>query len=512
MTTTFWTGPDAPRVLAVSARDAETAAAACLRLAQRLAHDPALTADDVAATLAHGRERFPVRHAVTGTSLHELAAALRESAAGPRPAGPAPALVLDLGDGSAAHGGPNLPQVAQALAVAGDLDLPAGADRLAACTAAALHGTASHLAAHGLRPDTVLGRGAGAAAAAALRGELPLADALRAAATGAQVPAAGPLPEGAVVLRVGVPAGDRAADRRRDGAVGAAGRAPAAGTDGAALTGRLGEADRTGEDSGTSRPGRALDPGERLGATGDGGTVEAGGSRRIGGAGRAGGGFRKADGSVFALDTSDPASYARVFAALWEHGFDVDCTLGRAGRRVRLPGYPFQRSRTAAALAPPAGLRALTPHEQRWLFHDLVRSGSAAEHTLCATALLPRPVPSAETALGALLDARPALRTVFTRHAGRWYARLSTKAVPVTVLAPDDGADPVERVRTAAAGATFAAADVPLVRVALAPAGDGWAVALAAYAPVAGSASAGELLAQWAELAGAAALPAAAPA
>ncbi|MGN9796422.1 CurL C-terminal domain-containing protein [Streptomyces sp. OZ13] len=446
MTTTFLTGPDAPRVLAVSARDTETAAAACVRLAQRLEQDPSPAVDDVAATLAHGRERFPVRHAVIGTDPVELAAALRESADRPRPAAPVPALVLDLGDGSALHGGPELPQVAQASAVAGDLSLPAGADRLAACTAAALHGMGAWLAAHGLLPDTVLGRGAGAAAAAALRGELPPADALRAAATGARVPAAGALPDGAVVLRVGVPAGDRAPARRTGGGSG---------------------------------------------------------------------GFGDADGAVFALDPADPASYARVFAGLWEHGFDVDCTLGRAGRRVRLPGYPFRRSCSAAGIAPPAGLRALTPHEQRWLFHDLVRSGSAAEHALCATAVLPRPAPAvreAQAALGALLDARPALRTVFTRHGGRWYARASARPVPVTVLAPDDGADPVERVRAAVAGQTFAAADVPLVRLALAPAGEGWAVALAAYAPVAGSSSADELLAHWAELAGAAALPAAAPA
>ncbi|NED89342.1 hypothetical protein G3I76_55885, partial [Streptomyces sp. SID11233] len=279
--------------------------------------------------------------------------------------------------------------------------------------------------AHGLRPDTVLGRGPAAAAASALRGELSLPDALRAAATAAETPRA-EVPEGEVLV-------------------------------------------------------------VRLGA----GVAEAG---------------------VLCLDPLDPASYARLFAALWERGFDVDCTLGRGGRRVRLPGYPFQRSGSVTGTIPP-GLRPLTPHEQRWLFHDLVRSGSAAEHALCATAVLPGPVPgapAADAALAALQDRHPDLRTVFTRGGGRWFARVSGRPVPVTVLAPDTGAGPADRVRAATAQSTFAAADVPLIRCALAPAGDGWAVALAVYAPVAGSSTADELLAEWCELAGTPLRPAAA--
>ncbi|MFJ2246894.1 hypothetical protein [Streptomyces sp. NPDC087862] len=412
METTFLAGTDAPRVLAVSARDERTAAAAAVRLADRLAGDPSLDPDDVALTLARGRERFAVRHAVTGTTGAELAAALRESALRPRRAAPVPTLVLDLGDGSAPAGTPPLPQVAEASATAEGLGLPQ-----AAGTAAVLYGTAVWLAAHGLRPDTVLGSGPAAAAASALRGELPLADALR-AATPVGTPSARTPGGEVLVVRVGT------------GAAGA---------------------------------------------------------------------------GVLFLDPLDPSSYARLFAALWERGFDVDCTLGRGGRRVRLPGYPFRRSGSVTD-APPPGLRPLTPHEQRWLFHDLVRSGSAAEHTLCATAVLPGPVPgapAAEAALAALLDRHPDLRTVFTRDGGRWFARTSLRPVPVTVLAPDTGVEPEALVRAATAEETFAAADVPLVRCALAPAGDGWAVALAVYAPVAGASSAGELLAEWAGLAGA---------
>ncbi|THA62660.1 hypothetical protein E6R60_35385 [Streptomyces sp. A0642] len=420
METTFPAGPQAPRVLGVSARDERTAAAAAVRLADRLAADPSLDLDDVALTLAHGRERFAVRHAVTGTTVAALAHALRESAARPRRTAPVPLLVLDLGDGSALPATPPLAQAVEASATAGDLGLGQAAE-----TAAVLYGTASWLAAHGVRPDLVVGRGPAAAAASALRGELSLPDALRAAATASGVPRA-ETPEGEVLV-------------------------------------------------------------VRLGA----GAAEAG---------------------VLCLDPLDPASCARVFAALWERGFDVDCTLGRGGRRVRLPGYPFQRSGSVTATVPP-GLRPLTPHEQRWLFHDLVRSGSAAEHTLCATAVLPGAVPgapAAEAALAALQDRHPDLRTVFTRSGGRWFARVSGRPVPVTVLAPDSGAGPADRVRAAAAQNTFAAADVPLIRCVLAPAGDGWAVALAVYAPVAGSPTADGLLAEWCELAGTPLRPAAA--
>ncbi|MGW2180540.1 CurL C-terminal domain-containing protein [Streptomyces sp. NPDC001732] len=415
METTFLAGPGAPRVLAVSARDERAAADAAVRLADRLAGDPSLDPDDVALTLVHGRERFAVRHAVTGTTGAELADALREAAERPHREAPVPVLVLDLGDGSALPGTPALPQVAEASAAAGESDPAAGA---AVRTAAELYGTASWLTAHGVRPDAVVGRGPAAAAAAAVRGALSLPDALRAAATGADVPSAAVAadPEAEVlVVRVG------------DGA------------------------------------------------------------------------------GVLGLDPLDPASYARLFAALWERGFDVDCTLGRGGRRVRLPGYPFRRSGSVTAVTPAPGLRPLTPYEQRWLFHDLVRSGSAAEHALCATAVLPGPVPgssTADAALAALLDRRPNLRTVFTRDGGRWFARDSQRPVAAHVLDPAPGTGPEALVRAAAVEETFAAADVPLVRCVLAPAGGNWAVALSVYAPVAGDSSADELLAEWAALAG----------
>ncbi|MEV5880281.1 hypothetical protein AB0L75_40050 [Streptomyces sp. NPDC052101] len=414
--------PGAPRVLAVSARDEPSAAAACERLADRLERDPSLGVYNVAVTLAHGRERFAVRHAVTGTDPLGLAAALRASARRARPAGSAGTLVLDLGDGSAPGGEPDLPQVAEALALAEALELGPDTDRAAARTAAVLHGVGAWLAARGLRPDAIRGRGPAAAAAAALHGSLALPDALRAAAAHTLPPAADAPAEPDLVIRLAV---------RADGA-----------------TGPVADA------RGTADSGREL-----------------------------------------SFDALEPASYAGLFAALWEHGIDVDCSLGAPGRRVRLPGYPFQRSGSVAA--PPPGLRPLTPHEQRWLFHDLVRRGDAVEHTLCATAVLPGPAPeraAAEAALARLLERRPELRTVFTRHTGRWFAAVSRQPVPADVLPRDERGEPAARARAAAVEATFAAADVPLVRCALAPADGRWAVALAVYAPVAGSASAAELL------------------
>ncbi|MER5887848.1 hypothetical protein ABT160_28865 [Streptomyces sp. NPDC001941] len=408
------TDPDAPRVLAVSARDPQAAVQACVRLAERLERSPGLDPDDVAATLAHGRERFAVRHAVVGADSGQLARALRRSALTPRPLPGAGAdLVIDLGDGSGLRGTPDLPQVAEAIAYAGDLDFPAGADRLAAGEAAVLHGTVQWLASLGVRPVTVRGRGTAAPVAAALRGELPLREALLAAATETPAPAAPSVAADAVVLHLG------------------------------------------------AGPEEAL-----------------------------------------VLDPLSPASVAHAFAALWEHGADVDASLGREGRRVRLPGYPFQRGR--AVDEPAHGLRPLTAHEQRWLFHDLVRSGSAAEHTLAATASFRGPVPTAaeaDAALAALLELHPRLRTRFTRHAGRWFARDAVEALAVTVVPDAPGSPAGERVRAAVVGASFAGEDLPLVRCALSPAGDGWAAALALYAPVAGDAAPQELLASWAALA-----------
>ena len=70
-----------PRVLGLSALSAEALQAARLRLADRLTAAPAPALDDVAATLARGRERFPFRCAVVGDDPAVLARLLREGAA-----------------------------------------------------------------------------------------------------------------------------------------------------------------------------------------------------------------------------------------------------------------------------------------------------------------------------------------------------------------------------------------------------------------------------------------------
>ena len=88
-----------PRVLALSARDPEALAELRENLAVWLEHTPDADLDDVALTLATGRERFACRDAVVGTSPAELALLLREMrAAEPAPArapGDGPLLLLD---------------------------------------------------------------------------------------------------------------------------------------------------------------------------------------------------------------------------------------------------------------------------------------------------------------------------------------------------------------------------------------------------------------------------------
>ncbi|MFJ9693778.1 hypothetical protein [Kitasatospora sp. NPDC101183] len=388
---------DAPRVLALSARDGLALAEACRRLADRLERDPALDPDDVAATLHRGRERFAARHAVLGRTTADLAAALRAEAFTETP-DTAPAVDLHLGALTREPAeGLELPQVAEALALADSLGAgPTGR------AVAAQYGLAAWLIARGLVPREIHGTGTGALATDALLGRTALADALRARPTEA-------------------PTGEP--------------------TDGNAVTVEL-----TGEAT------------DRL-PLGDG---------------------------------------AHLLAELWRRGLDVDTTLGRPGRRVRLPGYPFHR--TADQERPPAsrGLRPLTPHEQRWLFHDLVRSSSSAEHNSRAGAVIPGPAPQltdVEAAFAALQQRHPALRTAFTQQGGRWFARTAPAPAPLT---PPDGA----RTAEAVAAAPFDLRDAPLVRCVLDPAPDGasWTLALAAYEPVAGPEAVEALLAELLDL------------
>ncbi|MBK3575835.1 hypothetical protein JHN63_18845 [Streptomyces sp. MBT65] len=168
-----------PRVLALSARDAEALAELRENLAAWLEFTPDADLDDVALTLATGRERFACRDAVVGTSPAELALLLREKkAAEPSPArapGDGPLLLLD---GTPLTGDPvDLPEVTEALRLAtehGDTDT--------ARTIAVQYGLAQWLRARLVIPRAVHGTGIGAIAAAAFREKHSLADALRTAA------------------------------------------------------------------------------------------------------------------------------------------------------------------------------------------------------------------------------------------------------------------------------------------------------------------------------------------
>ncbi|WP_441251382.1 CurL C-terminal domain-containing protein [Kitasatospora sp. McL0602] len=183
-----------------------------------------------------------------------------------------------------------------------------------------------------------------------------------------------------------------------------------------------------------------------------------------------------------------PAAYAHRIARQWADGLDVDTTLGRPGRRVRLPGYAFRRD-VAGSLAPEAaqGQRPLTPHEQRWLFHDLVRSSGSADHNVTAVASLPAgPGTPGSVAEGfaALQRLHPELRTVFAERGGRWSARTEPSPVVLT-RAAGVHPDPAAAARDLA-GRSFELRGGPLARCVLAEGPDGLAVALTLYEPIAG--------------------------
>ncbi|MGW7545623.1 CurL C-terminal domain-containing protein [Streptomyces sp. NPDC054770] len=451
--------PDARRVLALSAHDPESLAEMRRRLAAWLDDAPDTDPDDVALTLQTGRERFPCRDAVVGTRTDELARLLRErnvADAGPvGTPGDGPVLVLD-GSPATAGAGRALPEVADALRLAEHLCRDNG-DPAAARSVAVQYGVAAWLRARRVVPSAVRGEGPGALAAAAVRGDLPLPDALRAAATGVPARVEG-------VTR----SGGEGETRPRDEAIA---RAQAGG-------------DGTGP--------AAVRPGTTV--------VRIGGSRPD----------APGEPGVLVLDPADDASYARLLAELWCLGFDVDTTLGRPGRRVRLPGHPFRRREPGGAgPADAPETRALTPYEQRWLFYDLVRHGSSGDHIVTAEAVLDGPPPVARTLAAAFAELQrrhPALRTVFSEPGGRWRAR----TLPAPAARPDHlAADPAggpqelrEAVRRAARQ-PLSLRDTPLVRCCVRSGAAHWALSLAMYEPLTAAADPRLLLDELVALVGA---------
>ncbi|MFJ3306329.1 hypothetical protein ACIPSA_25060 [Streptomyces sp. NPDC086549] len=217
---------------------------------------------------------------------------------------------------------------------------------------------------------------------------------------------------------------------------------------------------------------------------------------------------------ALALDPADGTSYAWLLAELWRHGYDVDTSLGRPGRRVRLPGHPLRRREPGGpAPADASATRPLTPYEQRWLFYDLVRHGSSGDHNVAVAAVIPGPPP----APGAVSDAfaelqrrHPALRTVFSEPGGRWQARtLPTSDARPAHLVPDPDGGP-ELLRQAvldAARSPLRLRDTPLVRCTFRSGPAHWALALAVYEPLTTSLDPQHLLDELVGLAGADALP-----
>ncbi|MEV6512379.1 hypothetical protein AB0M61_40545 [Streptomyces sp. NPDC051642] len=412
-----------PRVLALSARDPEALAELRENLAVWLEHTPDADLDDVALTLATGRERFACRDAVVGTSPAELALLLREMrAAEPAPArapGDGPLLLLD---GTPLTGDPvELPEVAEALRLAAEYG-----DTDTVRIVAVQYGLAQWLHTRLVTPRAVHGTGIGAVTAAAVRGEHSLADALRTAAE------SGPFAAGA-----GAPAG----------------------TDGVPVV-------------------------------------------RIGAAGPLG------------LDPADPDSPAYLLARLWCLGYDVDTTLGRPGRRVRLPGHPFRR-RGPGGPAPvgAASYRPLTPHEQRWLFYDLVRHGSSGDHNAAVAGVRAGEPPAPEVlreAFAELQRRHPVLRTVFSEPGGRWQARVLPDASvrPVVLVDdPDGGPEELRQAVLKAARQPMRLRDEPPVRCCLRGGPAHWALALAVYEPLTTTADQQLLLDELTALVGAATRP-----
>ncbi|MFI5886953.1 hypothetical protein [Streptomyces sp. NPDC051554] len=411
-----------PRVLALSARDPEALAELRENLAVWLEHTPDADLDDVALTLATGRERFACRDAVVGTSPAELALLLREMrAAEPAPArapGDGPLLLLD---GTPLTGDPvELPEVAEALRLAaeyGDTDT---------VRIVVQYGLAQWLHARLVTPRAVHGTGIGAVTAAAVRGEHSLADALRTAAE-----------SGPFAADAGAPAG----------------------TDGVPVV-------------------------------------------RIGAAGPLG------------RDPADPDSPAYLLARLWCLGYDVDTTLGRPGRRVRLPGHPFRR-RGPGGPAPvgAASYRPLTPHEQRWLFYDLVRHGSSGDHNAAVAGVRAGEPPAPEVlreAFAELQRRHPVLRTVFSEPGGRWQAVVLPDASvrPVVLVDdPDGGPEELRQAVLKAARQPMRLRDEPPVRCCLRGGPAHWALALAVYEPLTTTADQQLLLDELTALVGAATRP-----
>jgi acyl transferase domain-containing protein len=427
------------RVLGLSARTPEDLTAACVRLGAYLAENAELSIDDVATTLAVGRDTFACRYAVIGRERAAVAETLRAGPYSPVTpglvavtglveTGHRPRVAFVFGDGAgqptgtAAHVAlPELGRWAQhARELLGDAPLrplvwvepgaddPSRADALLGGFVTEF-GVARQLAAWGLVPDRATGRGIGAFAAAATSGALTFDEAL------AQVAGWGRLVEEGLIESEAdsdEPMGDLA-----------------------------GDVDVTVE----IPPGAAID--DVLG----------------------------------------------MVAVAWCRGAAVDLRTGMPGRRIHLPVYPFRRGEVdrpranVTAGSPNEQARPLTPAEQRILFLDLVRGSANIEHIVAVTATAAGlvDIDTLNRAFADLQRAHPRLRTVFTERDRGWVAVVSLEPVVSLVVRREVGPTGLDAlqvlVRNELVNEPFAPMDAPLIRGLVLAGDDGYVIGLAAY-------------------------------
>lgn len=169
----------------------------------------------------------------------------------------------------------------------------------------------------------------------------------------------------------------------------------------------------------------------------------------------------------------EPWRVAVSAAAAWCRG-DAEAPCPADGRRIRLPGYPFEHHRPD--LAEPVDGRPLDPLEQRRVFHDLVRRGAGREYVVTAEATTAAGLDQGalESAFAGLLRRHENLRVHFFQGHDGWLARVApTPAADVVVGDPAAATDP------------FRLDGGPLTRLVAVPGPDGLRVLLAAYEPVA---------------------------
>ncbi|MGW3562673.1 beta-ketoacyl synthase N-terminal-like domain-containing protein [Streptomyces sp. NPDC000941] len=309
--------PDEPYIFPLSAHTPLSFDRLCDRLAETLDHEEHAPGD-VARTLQEGRHHRTLRRAWVSSSLQGIGTALREK---PVPA-PAEGLVLaiDLGDENPypldERLGERIPELRRALEHTGS-----GALR-AVVAAHTARGLLDALAARGVVPDAVAAVGAGEYLAFAHAGALPWDVALRCAERHSRA------------LEASLPGGDLSVCERlldeieRD----LAGCPPTPlAVEVRSLT------SGTGFPAGRVPPTGHLPTMTRAAVTGE----EA---------------FAPPPGCPSLLDgAAGWEQWLRLVARCWERGADVSWHLLRgAGRRIPLPGYPFDEARHWAAPVPDA--------------------------------------------------------------------------------------------------------------------------------------------------------------